>query len=54
MRGGVVELLVNTGKVANDRGDHGAGLAMLREAVETGWPSGPTGSWRRGSRRWRE
>ena len=53
VRGGVVELLVNTGKVANDRGDHGAALAMLREAVETGWPIRPTGSWRRGSRRWR-
>ena len=42
VRGGVVELLVNTGKVANDRGDHGAALAMLREAVETGWPIGPS------------
>jgi tetratricopeptide (TPR) repeat protein len=43
VRGGVVELLVNTGKGANDRGDHGAGLAVLREAVETGWPIGPYG-----------
>jgi predicted ATPase/DNA-binding XRE family transcriptional regulator len=41
VRGGVVELLVNKGQVANDRGDYGVGLAMLREGVGTGWPIGP-------------
>jgi tetratricopeptide (TPR) repeat protein len=41
IRGGVVELLVTAGQVANDSGDHASALALLREGVGTGWPAGP-------------
>ncbi len=41
IRGGVIELLVSRGQIANDRGDNSSAVAQLREGLKNGWPAGP-------------
>jgi tetratricopeptide (TPR) repeat protein len=41
IRGGVVELLVSSGKVACDRADYALARTRLEEGITLGWPAGP-------------